>query len=299
MQYLVSRGDAHTSLSRDEARDVPRAPRASTAIRVARGVLESPVVSLRSTSTVVHSPRVGCSGWNYKSWRGRFYPPDLPVARWLEYYATRFDTVEINNSFYRLPDRSTFASWRTQVPSAFLFAVKGSRFLTHMKRLLDPDEPIQRLFSSVYGLGRRLGPVLYQLPPTLAIDLPRLDRFLQALPRSSSGPRLHVVEFRHPSWYVADTFELLTRRRVTLCVHDKLGSAINEPMVGPCVYVRFHGTSGRYHGSYSRRQLDRWAHVLAEQIHGGRRVFAYFNNDPEAVATANALTLREMLERLR
>ena len=262
---------------------------------MARSVLESRVVSSGSTSTVVHPPRVGCSGWNYKSWRGRFYPRDLPVARWLEYYAARFDTVEINNSFYRLPDRSTFTSWRTQVPPAFVFAVKASRFLTHMKRLLDPDDPLERLFSSVSGLGRRLGPVLYQLPPTLSIDLPRLDRFLRALPRTSSGTRMHVVEFRHPSWYVDDTFDLLTRRRVALCLHDKLGSAISEPMVGPCVYVRFHGTSGHYHGSYSQRQLDRWAHVLAERTREGRRVFAYFNNDPEAVAAANARTLRDML----
>jgi len=254
-------------------------------------------VSSASTSTVVRLLRVGCSGWNYKSWRGRFYPRDLPAARWLEFYATRFDTVEINNSFYRLPERSTFARWHTQVPTPFLFAVKASRFLTHMKRLLNPEEPITRLFSSVSGLSRRLGPMLYQLPPTLKIDLPRLDRFLRALPRSTSGPRLHVVEFRHPSWYTDATFELLTRRRVALCLHDRIGSAITEPLVGPFVYVRFHGTSGRYQGSYSRRQLERWAHVLSEQVHAGRRVFAYFNNDPEAVATANALSLRDMIEK--
>jgi uncharacterized protein YecE (DUF72 family) len=204
--------------------------------------------------------RVGCSGWNYASWRGRFYPRTLPPARWLEYYATRFDTVEINSTFYRLPDRSTFATWRTQVPSTFLFAVKASRFLTHMKRLLEPEEPITRLFSSVAGLRRQRGPVLYQLPATLKIDLPRLDRFLRTLPRSSSAT-LHVIEFRDPSWYVGRTFELLTRRRITLCLHDKLGSAIAQPCVGPFVYVRFHGTSGRYHGSYTRRQLDRPPHV--------------------------------------
>jgi len=242
--------------------------------------------------------RVGCSGWNYASWRGRFYSREMPAARWLEYYATKFDTVEINNTFYRLPDRSTFAAWRTTVPSHFLFAVKASRFLTHMKRLLDPKEPIARLFASVAGLARQRGPVLYQLPGTLTIDLPRLDRFLRLLPRGSSDSRLHVVEFRDPSWYIGETFELLTRRRVALCLHDKLGSAISEPFVGPFVYVRFHGTSGRYHGSYSRRQLDRWAHLLADQLREGRRVFAYFNNDPDAVATANALTLREMIERV-
>jgi uncharacterized protein YecE (DUF72 family) len=260
-------------------------------------------VSPGSTSTVPHSPRVGCSGWNYKSWRGRFYPADLPATRWLDYYATRFDTVEINNTFYRLPERATFAAWRSRVPSTFLFAVKASRFLTHMKRLLDPEEPIKRLFSRITGVGRTLGPMLYQLPPGMTINLPRLDHFLRALPRSSSiargrAPRLHVVEFRDPSWYVADTFELLARRRVALCLHDKLGSAIKEPFVGPFVYVRFHGTSGHYHGSYSDRALDRWAHVLAEQSAEGRRVFAYFNNDPDAVATMNALTLRDKLARL-
>jgi uncharacterized protein YecE (DUF72 family) len=240
---------------------------------------------------------VGCSGWNYASWRGRFYPRTLSPAGWLEYYATRFDTVEINNTFYRLPDRSTFAAWRTHVPSAFLFGLKASRFLTHMKRLLDPEEPIARLFSSAAGLGRQRGPVLYQLPATLKIDLPRLDRFLCALPRGSGARRLHAVEFRDPSWYIAATFDLLAHRRVALCLHDKLGSAVSEPLVGPFVYVRFHGTSGRYHGSYSRRQLDRWARLLAEQARDGRRVFAYFNNDPDAVATVNALTLREMIER--
>jgi uncharacterized protein YecE (DUF72 family) len=241
---------------------------------------------------------VGCSGWNYKSWRGRFYPRELPASKWLEFYAARFDTVEVNNSFYRLPPRETFEDWRAHVPPAFLFGVKASRFLTHMKRLLDPEEPIERLFASLAGLGRRLGPVLYQLPPTLKLDLPRLDHFLRALPRSSSVTRLPVVEFRHPSWYIDETFELLTRRRVAMCLHDKLGSAIAEPVVGPFVYVRFHGTSGRYHGSYPDRQLEQWAHVLAGQMHAGRRVFAYFNNDPEAMATKNALTLREMIARL-
>lgn len=254
-------------------------------------------MSSSSTSTVARSPRVGCSGWNYASWRGRFYPRDLPTARWLDFYATQFDTVEVNNSFYRLPERSTFANWRAQVPPAFLYAVKASRFLTHMKRLLNPEEPIERLFSRLAGLGRKLGPVLYQFPPTLTIDLPRLDHFLRALPRSNGTPR-HVIEFRHPSWYVEETFALLTRRRVAMCLHDKTGSAICTPIVGPFVYVRFHGTSGHYHGSYSCQQLDRWAHVLAEHTREGHQVFAYFNNDPEAVATKNAQTLRESIDKL-
>jgi uncharacterized protein YecE (DUF72 family) len=245
------------------------------------------------------NPRIGCSGWNYKSWRGPFYPRALAASSWLAFYAERFDTVEVNNTFYRLPERSTFAAWRAGAPKDFLFAVKASRFLTHMKKLREPDEPVARLFSSAEGLGRKLGPVLYQLPANLGIDLERLDTFLRALPRSSSGKRIrHVMEFRNPSWYVADTFQLLRSRGVALCLHDKLGSTIADPFVGPFVYVRFHGTSGTYSGSYEQPALDAWAHRLAEQLRDGREVFAYFNNDPNAVAVENALRLRATLQKL-
>lgn len=256
--------------------------------------ISADVTHARSTD-----PRVGCSGWNYASWRGRFYPKGLGAHEWLQYYSSQFDSVEVNNTFYRLPERSTFASWSDQAPPGFLFAVKASRFLTHMKRLRDPEEPLNRLLSRATALGRHLGPILYQLPPTFAIDLPRLEHFLRESPRSADRRAISpVIEFRHPSWYVSETYKLLTRWRVALCLHDKCGSAIAEPFIGPFVYVRFHGTSGRYHGSYSARQLDRWAHRLAEQTQEGRRVFAYFNNDPGAVAVANALMLRKLMERL-
>ena len=195
--------------------------------------------------------RVGCSGWNYKSWRGRFYPGHLPARQWLSYYSERFDTVEVNNTFYRLPELATFAGWKQQTPSGFVLSVKASRFLTHMKRLRDPEEPLDRLFTRLAALGSRLGPVLYQLPANFHLDLDRLDTFLRALPTrpGSSGTRRlqHVVEFRHPSWYVDDVFEMLKRHRVALCLHDKAGSEIESPFVGPFGYVRFHGTSGNYH----------------------------------------------------
>jgi uncharacterized protein YecE (DUF72 family) len=246
-----------------------------------------------------YTPRIGCSGWNYTSWRGRFYPEALPPSKWLPYYSERFDTVEINNTFYRLPERSTFAAWRSQVPTDFVMAVKASRFLTHMKRLRDPGEPLARLFSRADALDGRLGPVLYQLPGTFHIDLVRLDAFLNALPRTWKRKRVrHVMEFRHPSWYVRDTFSLLAKRGIALCLHDKQGSEIAEPFVGPFVYIRFHGTSGHYSGSYSAEALDRWAHRIAEQAQDGRPAFAYFNNDPDAVATLNAGTLRSAIGRL-
>ncbi len=245
-------------------------------------------------------PRIGCSGWNYKSWRGKFYPAALPSSRWLEHYTSVFDTVEINNTFYRLPEASTFTDWRRQTPAGFLIAVKASRFLTHIKRLKDPDEPIDRLFSRVKALGPRLGPVLYQLPPNFFrndVNVERLQVFLRALPRVLNRRRVrHVFEFRHPSWYVDETYALLADRDATLCVHDKRGSAIVEPLVGPIVYVRFHGTSGHYAGSYPDERLERWASILAETWRQtGRPVFAYFNNDPDAVATENAQTLRRLV----
>jgi uncharacterized protein YecE (DUF72 family) len=248
--------------------------------------------------------RIGCSGWNYKSWRGPVYPATLPARSWLPHYTSLFDTVEVNNTFYRLPEDSTFAAWRASTPRGFLMAVKASRYLTHLKRLRDPDEPIARLFERAASLGNRLGPVLYQLPAAFRRDLDRLEAFLRALPPRwpVAGPggvvmrRLtHVLEFRDPSWYVTETFDLLARAGAALCFHDKHGSPISAPAIGRVVYVRFHGPSGHYHGSYDDATLRRWAGQLRDYREEGRRVYAYFNNDPEGVAVTNALTLRRLL----
>jgi uncharacterized protein YecE (DUF72 family) len=249
----------------------------------------------------MEAPRIGCSGWNYASWRNTFYPKGLATTKWLEYYVQHFDTVELNNSFYRLPERDVFATWARRVPGDFLFAVKASRFLTHMKRLRDPEPPIERMLSRAEALGTRLGPILYQLPATLTRNQDLLATFLRALPPERSGCELrHVIEFRHDSWYVDDTFTLLERHGVALCLHDKHGSPISEPMVGPFVYVRFHGTSGMYRGSYGDESLQEWAIRLASAAAAGRPVFAYFNNDPEAVAVDNAGRLRQrVFARLR
>jgi uncharacterized protein YecE (DUF72 family) len=246
-------------------------------------------------------PRIGCSGWNYKSWKGRFYPERLPPSEWLRYYVEVFDTVEINASFYRLPAPETFAGWAAQTPDGFVMAVKASRYLTHLKQLRDPEAPIERLLDSATALGPRLGPILYQLPARITHDLPRLDRFLGALPDrwplDATARRLqHVIEFRHPSWYADDVFVRLADRGVALCLHDKLGSAIAGPAVGPFTYVRFHGTSGEYHGSYGGAALDAWADRLAADWRAGRDVYAYFNNDPDAVATLDARALRDRVQ---
>lgn len=236
--------------------------------------------------------RVGCSGWEYKHWRGDFYPTSVPRAGWFEHYARTFDTVEINNTFYRLPVEATFAAWAARAPRRFEFAVKASRFLTHMKKLKDPEEPLERLFTRMRPLGTHLGPVLYQLPPGWKLDLGRLDHFLQALPR---GAR-HVVEFREPSWYAPDVLSLLERRGIVLCLHDMPGSATGRERVGPFVYIRFHGAGGQYSGAYGDERLASWAGWLAAERRAGADVYAYFNNDVGGHAPRNAVTLRRFLE---
>jgi uncharacterized protein YecE (DUF72 family) len=235
---------------------------------------------------------VGCSGWQYKHWRGDFYPSNLPQARWFEHYARAFDTVEINNSFYRLPPADTFARWRGQAPPRFLYAVKASRFLTHMKKLKDPDDPLRRFFDNAHHLETHLGPVLYQLPPGWRLDLERLEAFLVAL--RATGHERHAIEFRDPSWYDERALDLLQLHRVALCLHDMHGSASGRRLVGPFVYVRFHGMS-RYGGRYPDDLLDEWADWLAARAAERLEVYAYFNNDVGGHAPRDAVRLRERL----
>jgi uncharacterized protein YecE (DUF72 family) len=249
--------------------------------------------------------RVGCSGWNYKHWRGPVYPSEVPARLWFAHYAGMFDTVEVNNTFYRLPEPSTFAKWREAAPANFLYAIKASRFLTHLKRLREPEEPVTRLFEHARELGETFGPILYQLPANFHLDLERLDSFLAILPRTlgevggapAERPLQHTIEFRHPSWYVEETYSVLRTHAIALCIHDKAGAAITSPIDGPFVYVRFHGPGGRYFGRYERRRMEDWADRLAEQWRSGRDVYAYFNNDPQGMAVFNAHELREELSR--
>ena len=241
----------------------------------------------------ISSVKVGCSGWQYRHWSGNFYPDDLPLAGWLAFYTSRFDTVEINNTFYRLPEARTFASWSRSAPSGFVYAVKASRFLTHMKKLKDPDEPLERFFSRAKRLGRSFGPVLYQLPPRWPVNVDRLATFLERLPR-----RRQAFEFRDPSWYTDEVFALLARRRAVLCLHDMAGSAAPRVTTGPFVYVRFHGTA-KYSGRYDDGTLASWADWMAACARRGTAVYAYFNNDAGGHAPRDAARLRAMIaERL-
>jgi uncharacterized protein YecE (DUF72 family) len=235
--------------------------------------------------------RIGCSGWQYKHWRGDFYPGDLPVSRWFAYYGERFDTVELNNTFYRLPEAATFSKWKHAARPGFLYAVKASRFLTHMKKLKEPAEPLERLLTRARALGSTFGPLLFQLPPHWPLDIARLAAFLGALPTRHQC----AIEFREPSWYDAKALALLKKHGVALCLHDMAGSASGKVDVGPFVYVRFHGIT-KYSGSYDDGALDGWAEWLAERMRGGLAVFAYFNNDMGGHAPRDAVRLRARID---
>ena len=235
--------------------------------------------------------RIGCSGWNYKHWRGVFYPAGMPQRCWFAFYAEHFDTVEINNSFYRLPKAETFETWRDQAPAGFCYAVKANRFLTQAKKLKDCEEPLQRMMSPFRALGDRLGPILYQLPPRFRINLERLEDFLKLAP----GDVTNVFEFRDPSWYVPETFALLDRHGAAFCVHDMTGSASERIATGPIAYVRFHGAGGKYWGRYPDEALLSWADWMIAEAKAGRPVWAFFNNDIHAHAIHDAETLKAMV----
>ncbi|MET8634220.1 DUF72 domain-containing protein [Streptomyces sp. NPDC004096] len=230
---------------------------------------------------------VGTSGWQYKDWRDVLYPSGVPVRLWLEEYATRFATVEINNAFYRLPSEETFEDWRERVPQDFVVAVKASRYLTHIKRLRDPEEPVHRLMSHAAGLGDRLGPVLLQLPPTLRADPALLDHCLACFP---SGTRV-AVEPRHDSWWTPEVRAVLEARGAALCWADVLSRPVTPLWrTTDWGYVRFHAGRARPWPHYGRRSLTSWVQRIDAVWPDGRDVYAYFNNDPHAAAVLDAMT---------
>lgn len=229
--------------------------------------------------------RIGTSGYQYRHWRGLFYPEALPSRLWLPHFARFFDTVELNATFYRLPSETTVARWAELTPPRFLFAVKGSRYLTHMKRLLDHGEGLSRFFHPVSRLGPKLGPVLWQLPPHMRPDAERLDRFLADLP-----PGRHAVEFRDPAWYAEEICAVLDRHRAAFCEHDHVKK--DPPrLTGGWRYLRFHGTTGRYSGRYGPARLRRVAVDLLAWSRRDRDAYVYFNNDVGGHAVQDARDL--------
>jgi uncharacterized protein YecE (DUF72 family) len=235
--------------------------------------------------------RIGCSGWNYKHWRGRFYPEEEPPSRWFEFYAATFDTVEINNTFYQLPEARTFKSWRAQAPKGFIYAVKANRYLTHLKKLKDAKAPLRKFLDRARLLQDGLGPILYQLPPRWRSDPERLKSFLDLLP----GDIGSVIEFRDQSWLVDEVFQLLEDRGVSFCAHDLPGLDTPRLAIGKLAYVRFHGAGRKYGGGYPEPTLRSWGRWIEKQSRAGKDVYVYFNNDAEAHAVRDALRLKRKL----
>ena len=237
--------------------------------------------------------RIGTSGWHYKHWRGPYYPPSVPPRAMLNYYARDFDTVEVNNSFYRLPAAATFDAWRKSTPAAFSFAVKGSRYLTHRKKLLDPKPALDRLMEAAEGLGRKLGPILFQLPPNWQCNPDRLQAFLRSL---SSGPR-YSIEFRDQSWHNSQVFQLLRDHNVAFCIYELGGVRSPIEVTADFVYVRLHGPGNKYQGDYSTETLKSWAAHIERWIDSSRDVYVYFDNDQAGYAVKNARELKQRLGR--
>ncbi len=234
---------------------------------------------------------IGTSGWVYNDWRGRFYPEKLPQKRWFEYYAQQFDTVEINNSFYRLPSEDIFDAWRGQAPPGFLYAVKAHRYITHVRRLIEPADPLDHFLSRARRLGPSLGPVLYQLPPRWHANVTRLARFAALLPVDM----LNVVEFRDPAWFIPAVYDVLRSHGISFCIFHTPNLPCPLEVTAPAVYVRFHGSGAPGGGPYDDAALRTWAARIREWLGEDHDVYVYFNNDGMAAAVRNAFTLREMV----
>jgi uncharacterized protein YecE (DUF72 family) len=234
---------------------------------------------------------IGTSGFHYKHWKGNFYPERCPASQMLSLYIQRFDTVELNNTFYHLPKRPALECWRETTPQGFCFAVKGSRFLTHMKKLKEPEQGLSRFFEAVEVLREKLGPILFQLPPNWEVDSDRLQAFLACLPKYHR----YAFEFRNPTWNVSRVYSLLQRYNTAYCAFHLAGFQSPVQITANFVYIRLHGPGGKYQGSYDDAALGGWA----ERIRGWRAklksIYIYFDNDQAGYAAHDALRLKQML----
>ncbi len=233
--------------------------------------------------------RIGTSGWAYPHWQGRFYPPGMPERDWLAFYAQHFDTVEINRSFYRLPSRENFATWRESTPPGFLFAVKASRFITHMKKLREGERTLPPFLTASSALGEKRGPLLFQLPPAWRADPPRLRDFLAAVPH---GLRT-AFELRDPSWHAEAVYDILREFNAAFCIYDLGGFTSAKVVTADFTYLRLHGPGAPYCGRYGTRALSGWAGWLSQQTLA--EAYVYFDNDEAAHAVHDAMLLRKLL----
>lgn len=237
------------------------------------------------------SVHVGTSGWHYGDWSGPFYPEGLPKKDFLAYYSEYFHTVEINNSFYQLPKKETLVNWRKTVPPGFLFTVKASRYITHMKKLKDAQEAVSSFLKRVEVLKDKLGPILFQLPPRWRFNPERFYDFLEALPE---GYR-YAFEFRDPTWHDPAAYEAMKVFGAAACIYDLAGYGSPKEITADFIYVRLHGPGAAYRGNYSISALSGWAGAFSTWLDMGREIFCYFDNDEAGYAPQNALKLQEML----
>jgi len=235
---------------------------------------------------------IGTSGWHYDHWKGPFYPRDIQSDDMLSFYTQQFLTVEINNSFYQLPDKGTFENWRDNTPGGFRFAVKASRYITHMKKLKDPRQPVSDFMDHAQHLDEKLGPILFQLPPNWRVNAERLENFLEVLPE---GYR-YTFEFRDPSWFDARIYEILSEHGVAFCMYHLNQRDSPRQVTADFIYVRLHGPDGSYQGSYDLQTLSGWAGAFSTWAQQGKDIYCYFNNDQGGYAVKNARQLKEMLE---
>jgi uncharacterized protein YecE (DUF72 family) len=236
---------------------------------------------------------IGTSGWHYKHWLGRFYPEGIKEAGQLSYYIQKFKSVELNNSFYRLPSPKTFSGWRKTVPSDFLFAVKGSRYITHMKKLNVERENIQVFFDSVKKLREKLGPILFQLPPKWKLNIERFEKFLRQLPKKYR----YSFEFRNHEWYDKEVYALLKKHKAAFCIYELDGHLSPKEITADFIYIRLHGPGGKYSGNYKDPVLKKWARDCLKWKNEGRDVYVYFDNDQLGYAAFNALRLISLVEK--
>ncbi len=235
---------------------------------------------------------IGTSGWHYKHWVGPFYPPKTPAKAYLDIYRERFSTVEINNSFYHLPKPETLRDWAARTPGDFVFAVKASRYITHVKKLKNPDRGIKKFLGVVRSLGPKLGPILFQLPPGWRCNTERLAAFLDALP---SGHR-YTFEFRNPDWHNAEVYDLLKRHNAAFCIFDLKRILSPKEVTADFVYIRLHGPGDAYQGSYGQSALAGWAGAFKAWQRQGKDTYCYFDNDQDGYAGLNAVQLKKMFE---
>lgn len=234
---------------------------------------------------------IGTSGWSYKHWMGTFYPVGTKQKDRFSYYQKFFKTVELNSPFYHLPPRQTFEKWKADVPNNFVYAVKASRFITHMKKLNDAGDSLTRLLGNAAGLDEKLSIILFQLPPNWEVDIERFKLFLEKLPKGNR----YTFEFRNPTWYNDEVYSLLKEYNCAFCIYELAGHLSPIKVTANYVYIRLHGPGDKYQGSYSNNVLHEWAARCKEWAKEGKDVYVYFDNDQEGYAAFNAITLQEMV----